>query len=90
MLNEKKLSTCRVCGYVFSKFKPWGNDGETPSFAHCPCCFTEFGFDDTRIELIKEQREKWRNKGYLWYEPSKRPGGWRFKEQLKNIPQDFK
>ncbi len=90
MLAEKELRTCRVCGYVFSDFQPWGSDGNTASFAHCPCCFTEFGFDDTRIEMIKEKRQQWINKGHVWYEPNKKPDGWDPQEQLKNISIKFK
>lgn len=89
MLNEKELRTCRVCGYVFTDFQPWGSDGETASFAHCPCCFTEFGFDDVKIEVIRERRRQWAAQGYLWYEPSKKPEDWNPHEQLKNIPQKF-
>jgi hypothetical protein len=89
MLNEKQLRTCRVCGYLFTGFQPWGDDGETASFSYCPCCFTEFGFDDIRTELIREKRRQWIDKGYLWYEINKKPADWNPREQLKNIPKQF-
>lgn len=90
MQNKTLENTCRVCGYIFSEFKPWGDDGQTASFAHCPCCFIEFGFDDIRIEIIREKRKEWIENGYLWYEPNKRPTNWNPKKQLENIPEEFK
>ena len=36
---------CRVCGYR-SDEPPWGDDGRSPSFNHCPCCGVEWGYQD--------------------------------------------
>ena len=90
MGNEKIFKICRVCGYEFQNFEPWGRDGRTPSFSHCPCCFTEFGFDDVKLEMIKSKRKMWIDGGSLWYEPEKRSENWNSVEQMKNIPDEYK
>lgn len=90
MVNNNQLNICRVCGYIFIDLKPWGEDGETASFAYCPCCFTEFGFDDVDIELIRKRRQEWIDKGGFWYEPGKKPKVWNLDSQLANIPKEFR
>jgi hypothetical protein len=37
--------TCPVCGYAALEWEPYYG-GQVPSFNMCPCCGTEFGFDD--------------------------------------------
>jgi len=89
MSNNFFLQACRVCGYQFDNFYPWGENGKVPSFSYCPCCFTEFGFDDLNIEIIKKRRSEWISGGYLWYEPQKKPINWEPEVQLKNISSEF-
>jgi rubredoxin len=48
-----KKNICRVCGLIYDKFYPWGEDGEVPSHDICDCCGTEFGYDDVSIESSK-------------------------------------
>ncbi|MGB7430615.1 MAG: hypothetical protein WA933_22715 [Microcoleaceae cyanobacterium] len=44
-------NSCRVCGYDM-KYPIWGEDGNTPSFDICPCCGTEFGYEDCTPQSI--------------------------------------
>ncbi|RST45041.1 hypothetical protein EJI00_24410 [Variovorax sp. DXTD-1] len=41
-----KRSLCRVCGFDCFPLFPWGEDGKTPSYALCPNCNVEFGYED--------------------------------------------
>ncbi len=84
-MNSVPLASCRVCGYKFDAFRPWGKDATIPSFYYCPCCFVEFGFDDVNESIIQKQRRAWIMRGFDWYEPSKMPQNWSPVEQLKNI-----
>jgi len=62
---------CPVCG-----FGPW----DDPISPHniCPCCFTEYGFDDTSDRQLKWIREMWfEDKSYM-------PLNWDPNKQLKN------
>lgn len=67
------LATCPVCGYKLG-FLPWGPFGDQASHEICPCCFTEFGYDDDaaleeprdRKEVWKELRERWISNGMKW------------------------
>lgn len=89
-MNEPELRTCRVCGLISRDFYPWGQDGTAPSFDICECCFTEFGYDDLHITIIRERREDWIEKGCKWHDPTKKPENWSADEQLKNVPEVFK
>lgn len=89
-MSNPLLNSCRVCGYQFAGFFPWGKDEKSPSFSYCPCCFTEFGYDDVEIGMIKNKRTFWIEQGYKWYEQEKRPDGWDPVEQMKGIPEEYK
>ena len=64
MLNEPS-SVCRVCGFELG-FHPWGEDGTDPSFDICPCCGTEFGYQDTLLSAIIKARQRWIDRGTRW------------------------
>ena len=37
---------------------PWGQDGHTPSYAICPNCGAEFGYEDASEAGIENYRKK--------------------------------
>lgn len=81
---------CRVCGLKFKDYYPWGENSDSPSFDICPCCGTEFGYQDCIIEAIKAQRERWKNSGYNWKYEKEKPLNWLLEEQLAQIPAEYK
>jgi len=83
---------CRVCGFCYSNYCPWGEDGETPTYDHCVCCGCEFGFDDDDMagEGILSYRSRWLNRGAIFFMLSERPENWSLEDQLKNIPEEFR
>jgi len=89
-LQTKNLNTCRVCGFIYEDFFPWGEDGNSPSEVSCDCCNVEFGYGDNNFKAIQNWRNQWINSGAKWHNESKRPLNWSFEEQLKNIPEEFK
>lgn len=70
----------------------------------CPCCGVQFGLDDTgTIDTYDEDKKfykTWRNQwiidGMKWWAEQngeadkRRPKSWNPKEQLKNVPEEFK
>jgi hypothetical protein len=85
---DKKNKFCRVCGFEMIE-PPWGEDGCSPSWDICPCCGTEFGYEDCNLESVRKIREKWIVAGKKWFDLKKRPEKWNFDEQFANIPKDF-
>jgi hypothetical protein len=70
---------CPVCGYYRLTSPPM-------NFAICPCCYTEFGYDDTTLSHA-QLRQEWIRKGMPWegvnVEPP--PHGWNPYAQLERI-----
>ncbi|MDR6891034.1 MULTISPECIES: hypothetical protein [Variovorax] len=48
-MNDSK-SLCRVCGFDCFPFLPWGEDGNTPSYALFQNCNVEFGYETLPIK----------------------------------------
>lgn len=84
-----RKNNCRVCGYELSS-APWGDDGDTPSWDICPCCGTEFGYEDCTLVSAKNKRNRWFADGCKWFDPKSRPLDWDCEHQLENIPDEFK
>jgi|SRR5579863_1561197 len=62
------LYICPVCAYTLS-YPP-------EDFNICPCCGTEFGYDDTTF-TYRELRNKWLATGAKWFSPVDNPPfGW--------------
>jgi hypothetical protein len=78
------LKLCRVCGLEQAN-PPWGRDGGHPSHAICPCCGTEFGYDDVTDEAIITTRERWLMEGAEWFLPDRKPVRWKAQKQLANL-----
>ncbi|MDG6908470.1 MAG: hypothetical protein JRN20_22090 [Nitrososphaerota archaeon] len=64
---------CPVCGFKLW-FEPWDYLSEnSASHEICPCCFTEFGFDDwadgnpnARPAIWDQLRKEWIDGGMKW------------------------
>ena len=75
--------TCPVCGWPELEHPPRSEDGAA-SFAICPCCRFEPGFDDDSEGLSYEQaRARWIAGGMKWWSTSRpAPTGWDAARQL--------
>ena len=80
---------CRVCGLLYD-FKPWGEDGRSPTFYICGCCGVEFGYEDTMAVAARKNRQKWIESGAEWFRPTECPPDWDLEEQLTHIPPKFR
>lgn len=89
MPSDDDRLRCRVCGLPQAT-PPWGADGRTPSFDICPCCGTEFGYEDTTTAAILEQRRKWLASGAKWFSPKQKPAIWNLHAQLAAIPAPYR
>lgn len=89
MPNENRI--CRVCGFEYDNFFPWGESGQCSSFDICHCCSTTFGYQDFTIEAIRRQRRLWiEERGGEWRDPEYRPKNWSLEKALENIPEKFR
>ena len=88
-MRSDELNRCRVCGLALAE-PPWGADGRSPSYEHCPCCGVEFGYSDATQLAAQRSREAWLHNGANWSEPSERPCDWELDAQLENVPADFR
>jgi hypothetical protein len=83
MLN-KALFVCPICGYPNLNEAPYDDNGCT-SFNICPCCGTEFGYDDftTPHSVL---RKKWIIGGMKWWNKNLLPpNNWNPKDQLNKL-----
>jgi len=81
MLNN---SNCRVCGYALG-FAPWGENNSDPTWEICPCCGTEFGYEDSTIAGVQQARQRWIEGGARWFDNKAKPANWDINLQLKNM-----
>lgn len=86
---RSKIGVCRVCGYEYANFFPWGETGCDPSHAICQCCNVEFGYEDSSLSAIRSYRKKWISKGAPWSNEEKKPNDWSLDSSLANIPKVF-
>jgi len=69
---------CPVCG--FEKM-----DGPPADFNICPCCGTEFGYDDFE-KSYQDLSYRWIASGCPWFSPLEGPPpAWNAKRQLLNV-----
>ncbi len=85
---HKISNNCRVCGYELDS-PPWGEGGDEPTWDICPCCGTEFGYEDCTLESTRARREGWVSGGMRWFDRKKKPMDWSFEEQYKKISRNF-
>jgi hypothetical protein len=57
---------CRVCGLATDE-RPWGEDGNRPTYEICQCCGVEFGYGDGSLQDIINYREQWLRDGAKWF-----------------------
>ena len=85
-----KKYICPICGYNKLERQPY-NEYFQGTMEICPCCGTEFGYDDAvrnkkNLHLRwKKLRGKWVIGGSKWLNPIKKPKDWSAEEQLKNL-----
>ena len=71
------VNTCPVCGYLMAY--------PATDYHICPCCGTEFGYDDAG-RTYAEIRAAWLRGGAHWWSPvDSQPDGWDPYLQLDNI-----
>jgi hypothetical protein len=94
--SEDEKHRCRVCG-LWREEPPWGENCDLPTFSICPCCGTEFGYEDGGLETVRQQRQKWLEgklnyveDGQMWFQPEERPEDWSVEEQLEKVPERWK
>ncbi len=87
-MNENRI--CRVCGYEYKDFYPWGEDGRCGTFDFCVCCGVAFGSGDATLNAVKATRAKWIASGAQWEEPELRSPDWNLEKSLANVPDRFK
>lgn len=87
-MKNKELYICRICWFE-NDFFVWGELWESPSFRICPCCGTEFWYEDCQLSAIKENRKKWLSSQIKWFDENKKPDNWDLEEQIKNIPKKY-
>jgi hypothetical protein len=64
-----------------------GDSGTDPTFDFCPCCGTEFGYQDATLEAAQARRRQWADDGYSWKDDSRMPAGWNVARQISRLPQ---
>ena len=84
--------TCPVCGYPDLYEPPW-SDG-SPSDEICPCCGTQFGYDDASgadddglmRQRYQHLRDAWIASGSRWFSKGRRPPrDWNATKQLASL-----
>ncbi|PST17389.1 hypothetical protein C7U60_20185 [Mesorhizobium plurifarium] len=62
---SKLAFPCPVCGYPHLDEPPYDSTG-CPTYNICPCCGTEFGYDDASVSH-NVLRSQWINRGMTWW-----------------------
>jgi len=88
-MNDDNLYSCRICWFK-NEDKPWWDDGKSPTFCFCPCCWVEFWYQDGCSKAIKMYRKRWIEEWMPWFKEEKKPENWSLKEQIKEVPEEYK
>jgi hypothetical protein len=81
-MHSKPSLACPVCGFAELDGPPYDELG-CPTYEICPCCGTEFGYDDflTSHAALRERRI---SKGMPWWSSRQQPPiGWDPHRQLQ-------
>ncbi len=82
MLNSNKTYICPVCRYPDLNEAAYDGFG-CASYNICPCCGTEFGYDDSTVAHA-DLRKKWISEGMQWWSKHQlKPTDWDPVRQLK-------
>jgi hypothetical protein len=80
------MNICPVCGYSGLPKPAYDHLGYA-SFEICPCCGTQFGYQDAR-RSHDSLRAEWVAKGMPWHSRVKAPPpGWDPAQQLQSVTQ---
>ncbi|MFJ2171670.1 hypothetical protein ACIOHE_01985 [Streptomyces sp. NPDC087851] len=79
---------CRVCGYDHDGHPVW-KAGE-PGHDICDCCDVQSGYGDTTLPGVRTIRARWESEGFPFHDPSCRPPDWDPREQLRNVPKQWR
>jgi hypothetical protein len=72
---------CDICGYSELEEPPYDSHG-CATFSVCPCCGTEFGYDDAKTSHAV-LRQRWVAGGMRWTSSATAPpAGWEPSRQL--------
>jgi|SRR3989344_2478795 len=93
---KKKQFICPACG-----FPELTEDPMEQTYEICPSCGMEFGYADAQyhatgdVGVYRNWREQWIRGGMKWVHKDKdsleeKPKDWNPKEQLKNIPEEYR
>ena len=75
MRSNNEHYTCPVCGYQHLDEAAYDGFG-CASYNICPCCGTEFGYDDSKIAHA-ELRKRWVSDGMQWWSKHQiKPDDW--------------
>lgn len=89
-IRPDAVGLCLVCGLdcvTVGVGEPWGASGRDPSFDFCPCCGTEFGYQDSTLDGARASRRRWLSAGAKWTYPKYGPPvGWTAESQLEALP----
>ncbi len=66
-MKDQTEYACTICGW-YTEDKPWGEDGQSPTFEICPRCGVEFGYEDYIPESADAYRKAWVEKGKPWFD----------------------
>jgi len=82
-MPNKSSFMCPVCGYAALSEPPYDSFG-CASYSICPCCGTEFGYDDSEASH-STLRNTWIARGMKWWSAYvARPDNWSAPQQLKD------
>jgi hypothetical protein len=76
---------CFVCGH-FLGASPRSSEW---AFEFCPCCGSQFGYQDASPGAVSKSRLKWLSGGARWHKTDLEPQGWslaRAQAQLQLAP----
>jgi hypothetical protein len=80
------MNVCPVCGYNELPKPAYDHSGYA-SFEICPCCGTQFGYQDAR-RPHESLRAEWVAKGLPWHSRVfPQPPGWDPEKQLRFVTQ---
>lgn len=83
MPNSNQTYVCPVCRYPDLDEPAYDSFG-CASYNICPCCGTEFGYDDSTT-AHSDLRGKWVSEGMQWWSKHQlKPNDWDPVRQLKN------
>ena len=89
-MKKIEKNHCKICWYYYKDDDlPWWEDGKSPTFSFCYCCWVEFWYQDSTLKWIKLYRQNWIDDWFKWFLKREKPNNWDSQEQMKNIPNEY-